>query len=63
MLIRVEVFQTKSDGLWHLQAFDLTNDRVLMLLTRRRLIEVLDAATVLQIHIDNADDLPIRAIA
>lgn len=35
-------------------------DRVIKAYTRPRLIEVLDVAYVLQLHIDNVDELPLN---
>ena len=51
-MIRVEVFQTK-DGLWHLQSFCQATDQVYMLLTRSKLIEVINMASELQLRIDS----------
>jgi hypothetical protein len=58
-MIRVEVFATKSDGQWHLQSFCPVRGHVFMLLTFERLIQAIEAAYQLQIHIDNIDDLPL----
>lgn len=51
-MIRVEVFQT-SDGTWYLQSYHVITMQVYMLLPFGRLIELLDAACMMQLRIDN----------
>jgi predicted restriction endonuclease len=56
----VRTFQT-SDSQWHLQISRecQTDIQVLKLYTVNRLIEALDLATQLQLHIDNIETLPL----
>lgn len=56
-MIRVVIFQTKSDSQWHLQSYDVKSCQVYMLLTFKRCYEALDAASLLQLHVDNINEL------
>lgn len=59
-MIRVEVFATTSNGIqWHLQSFCSKSDQVYMLLTFPKLIQAIETASALQLHIDNIDTLPL----
>lgn len=58
--MRTYVFQT-SDNMWHLQIVreDSWNVQVLKMWTVNRLIEAIDMATLLQLHVDNINELPL----
>jgi hypothetical protein len=57
MNMRVEVFQT-SDGTWYLQSFCTKSELVYMLMPFERLVDAIDAASALQLRIDN--ELPLN---
>ena len=58
--VQTAVFQT-SDGQWHLQFYRESqfSVQVFNTLSRDRLIEVLELASELQVHVDNISELPL----
>jgi hypothetical protein len=52
----VIIFRTR-DNLWHLQSYDQKSQQVYMLLTFTRYILALEAATLLQMHVDYNETL------
>lgn len=55
-MIKVIAFQ--HNGAWHLKSSDSVTEQVYMLLTFKKLIDLLDAACMLQLRIDN--ELPLN---
>lgn len=57
-MIRVEVFQ--DFGFWLMIVYRPDTGQLIKLWSFKRLIQALELACTLQIHINNADELPIK---